>query len=356
MKIIHTSDLHIGSPMSAHLEGERLRERRRELSEVLPRLIDEARSIGADAIIIAGDLFDTENQSRRVLDSVIGSIRQNSSLTFFYLPGNHEGDLIGRSFDALPKNLLIFGKEWTYFDSGNVTVCGRSDCRVGMAAELRLRPERQNIAVLHGELRESEGDGRIGIRELSGLGIDYLALGHYHTYSERRIDGRGVAVYSGSPEGRGFDEVGELGYVLIEADERGIRHSFRPFAKRRIRIVDVELDGLSTVEDIYARCDAELRGVSEEDMVRLRLCGRSLPELYKDTEGLRRRYGRRFFYLEVKDESGIRIDPRDYEHSRSLKGEFIRRVLADPTLDEKKRSAIIGCGIHALLGENYFDV
>jgi hypothetical protein len=39
----------------------------------------------------------------------------------------------------------------------------------------------------------------------------------------------------------------------------------------------------------------------------------------------------------------------------SLKGEFIRTVIADDTLDEATKEKIIACGINALMGEDLFD-
>ena len=55
MKILHTSDLHIGSPLTTHLSGERAALRRREISDTLRKMIDTAREYSAKAVIIAGE-------------------------------------------------------------------------------------------------------------------------------------------------------------------------------------------------------------------------------------------------------------------------------------------------------------
>jgi hypothetical protein len=39
----------------------------------------------------------------------------------------------------------------------------------------------------------------------------------------------------------------------------------------------------------------------------------------------------------------------------SLKGEFIRTVSADNTLDQETKDKIIACGINALMGEELFE-
>ena len=58
MRILHTADLHLGSPLSARLSGERQRERKNELFNTLSRMADKAKELGCGAVIIAGDLFD----------------------------------------------------------------------------------------------------------------------------------------------------------------------------------------------------------------------------------------------------------------------------------------------------------
>ena len=342
--------------MTSHLEPSKIRERQRELSETFDRLADEAVRIGASAMIIAGDMFDSERISERVCDEAISTVRNHPSVTFFYLSGNHEGDALRRTA-ALPPNMILFGKRWTYFEAGDITVVGRSECAPGMGEELTLDGARRNIAVLHGTLSEgNSSEGVIGRADLSNRGLDYIALGHYHKYRSHKIDERCTAVYSGTPEGRGFDECGELGYVLLELDGSGIRERFVPFAKRRVHEVDVDLYGVGRVSEIALRCEDALRGIPSSDLVRVKLVGRTDRELIKDTAGLERRFGGGFYYFEVKDETKLVINPEDYEKDPSLKGEFIRRVMADASLSESMRTKVLSVGLYALRGESYFDV
>jgi putative NIF3 family GTP cyclohydrolase 1 type 2 len=91
------------------------------------------------------------------------------------------------------------------------------------------------------------------------------------------------------------------------------------------------------------------------DLVRLELSGEYAPELWKDTDALLRRFADRFYHFEVKDSSKIRIDPESYKNDKSFKGEFIRSVSADDSLDEDTKAKIIACGLYALMGENIYD-
>lgn len=356
MKIIHTSDIHLDSPLTSRLSTDKIRERRRELLSSFGRLVEEARVIGAEAIIIAGDLFDSERVSKRALDTAVSIISGAKDITFFYLQGNHEGDALTRSGIALPENLKTFDDEWTYYDIGEVTIAGRNDIREGMFDSLSLSPERTNIVILHGELRDRcASPETIGIKDAAGRNIDYLALGHYHSYYTEAVDDRCAAVYCGTPEGRGFDEVGEKGYVVLSAAGGRVIHSFRGFAKRRLHIIPLELDGVVRTAEIGERAERSLRSVPSGDIVRLQLCGRYFPNLWKDTDALLREFGGRFYYFEVKDSSRIAINPEDYKHDMSLKGEFIRTVSADNSLDEETKERIIACGINALMGEELFE-
>ncbi len=356
MKIIHTSDIHLDSPLTSRLSAERIKERRRELLSGFGRLVEEARVIGAEAIIIAGDLFDSGRVSKRALDTAVSIIGGAEDITFFYLQGNHEGDALLRSGIDLPENLKVFGSEWTYYEMGEVTIAGRNDIREGMFDGLSLSPERTNIVVLHGELRDRcSAPETVGIKDAVGRNIDYLALGHYHSYYTAAIDDRGAAVYCGTPEGRGFDEVGEKGYVALSAAGGRVIHSFRSFAKRRLHIIPVELDGAVRTVEIIDRATVALKAIPSTDIVRLELSGRYYPSLWKDTDGLISEFGGRFYYFEVKDSSRIAINPEDYKHDMSLKGEFIRTVSADDSLDEETKERVIACGINALMGEELFE-
>ena len=357
MKILHTSDIHLDSPLTSRLPADKVRGRRRELLQNFDRLVRRARDLGVRAIIIAGDLFDSEKISRKALDISYEIIEASHDITFFYLPGNHEGDAFLSSGRDMPQNLKVFNSDWTYYEIGDITVAGRSDIREGMFESLKLSPDGKNIVVLHGEARDrSASPDGIGIKDAAGKNIDYLALGHYHSYKTEAIDDRGVAVYSGTPEGRGFDEVGDKGFVLLDTDRARMDFSFKSFANRKLHIVQVDLSTAIKTADINDMVDRAIRSISYSDIVRVELCGKYSPSLWKDTGALLTRFSDKFYYFEVKDSSRLAINPDDFKHDKSLKGEFIRSVSADTDIDEETKEKIIACGINALMGEDLFEI
>jgi DNA repair exonuclease SbcCD nuclease subunit len=206
--------------------------------------------------------------------------------------------------------------------------------------------------VLHGELCDrSRPGGEIGRRDAAGRGIDYLALGHYHSYSAERIDERCTAVYPGTPEGRGFDETGDKGYVLVECDVGGARHRFVPFSRRRLHEIRVDVSGVSDLYTIEDTAEKALADIASRDLVRLLLTGYLPVGVTPDLAALTARFATRYYFFEAKDETRLKINASDYEHDISLKGEFIRLVMRDPSLPAKKKEEIIACGLAALFGE-----
>lgn len=349
MRIVHTSDLHIDSPLSAHLTEEKAAERRRELLYNFERLINRAREIGAQIIIIAGDLFDDERVTKRAKDTVLATVERARDTVFLYLPGNHERDALLN--ERLPSNLHVFGKDWTYFENSEFFFAGRSECESGMFKTLRLSDNKKNIVILHGEEAvHSDRNGKIGLSETIGLNIDYLALGHYHRYSKKVLGGCSI-VYSGAPEGRGFDELGEKGFSLIEHKNGVIRDGFVKFAKRRLHALRADISSAKSTSEVTDIAERTLEGIPYDDIVRLTLVGRCSPTLTKNTDGIARRFSEAFYYFELRDESRASIDTERYRFDKSLKGEFIRLVSSDSSLSDEEKEKIIVTGLYALEGD-----
>lgn len=352
MRILHTSDLHLESSLS-RLPSGKVRERKNELFMTFSRMVAEAERLGVRLFIIAGDLFDGERLTKKATERVADAIERAQDIDFLYLPGNHERLSFIERIGVIPKNLYVFGEDWTYFDYDGVVVAGRSECRADMFESLKLDAENKNIVVLHGGIKEYSGaeDG-ISLPDAQNKGIDYIALGHYHSYGVSRVDNRAVAVYSGTPEGRGFDEAGDCGFVLVETDDYAISHRFCPFAKRTVRIVEADISTAQRPAEVEDAVAEALDKIPATDLVRVLLVGERSPELSIDLGVLSARYEERFYLFEMRDETRMRIDPEAYKYDKSLKGEFIRLVSAREDIAPALRERIIRCGLSAMIGED----
>ena len=355
MRIIHTSDMHIGAPFGARLSADKIRLRKSELIDNFRRMAKEGRDIGAEAMIIAGDLFDSERVPLSTCRQIIAVIESFGEISFIYLPGNHEKSAFVECGLAMPKNLMIFTNSDTCFVFGDISVYGLTDAERSAIIGLAPDPKRRNILVMHGALTDGKSSGGdvIGIDDLKERGFDYIALGHYHSYEAKEIDKRCKAVYCGTPEGRGFDECGEKGYVVLDIDESSVSHSFKKFSRRTVRRIEVNAEGVLDRHTLEEKAAEALSSVPRDDTVRLAFVGKRSPELVIDTSKLCARWQSSFFYFEAVDETSIKVDPNEYAFDKSLKGEFIRLVSGRDDLSDEEKGQIILCGINALMGEFY---
>jgi DNA repair exonuclease SbcCD nuclease subunit len=351
MRILHTSDLHLNSKMNSKLGREKSQERRRELLMNFRKMTEAAKDAGCRAFIIAGDLFDSEKISMSSKKNVLDIISAAKDISFFYLPGNHEKDAI--TGEELPENLFIFEDDWTYFTLDGLTFAGRRETERGMFQSLRKPSDTDKlICVLHGELADkSDMGGRIGSRELKETKIDYLALGHYHSYSAYEFDKGRFAVYSGTPLGRGFDEIGDLGYVIIDSGN-DVNFSFHKTHGRKLLNKEIDITGIASTHELCDKISHACRDISSNNLLRVTLEGGRSPEVKLDLSYAENRFRDSFYYFEIKDSSHLSVSADDYAADKSLKGEFIRLVLLDENLSDKERSDIISMGISALMGEN----
>ena len=337
MKFLHTADLHLDSAMESKLPPEKAKERRGELLSAFSRISEKAEALGARAIIIAGDLFDRKKVSRRAMRFVLDTASRFDGIDFLVLSGNHDG--FAFDDEALPNNFKLFSDETPFFDYENIRVTAYSD-------DASFDPSLVNIAVLHG------GDGTdFDVNKLGGKNIDYLALGHYHSYSSGKLDSRGVWCYSGCPAGRGLDECGEKGFILVDIDGKSVSYEFIPLEGRSVVEIDADMSvgtSLSEQERIF---EEALSGADRGNLVRLKIDGTFELGREKFYEHIAERYKNEFYYFEIKDVSRLKIDPEDYINDVSLKGEFIRLVMKEMPEGEE-RSRVISMGIKALRGES----
>jgi DNA repair exonuclease SbcCD nuclease subunit len=223
-----------------------------------------------------------------------------------------------------------------------------------------MRPvyDRFNIVMLHGQEAEgASGDKAeiINLKELRNKGIDYLALGHIHAYKKSRLDERGIYCYPGCLEGRGFDECGEHGFVVIDVDEvtRRYTHEFIPFARRKLYTIDVDVTGCGTTAQMISKATADVESVcrDRDSLIKVVLKGELDVECEKDVDYILSVFKDKYYFAKIYDETSLKIDVTDYMLDESLKGEFVRQVLSDASISEEDQKIIIRYGLQAIAGE-----
>lgn len=356
MKIIHCSDIHLDSKIN-ELPKEKRNVRKEEIISTFEKTCAFAVSNDVKAVIIAGDMFDKEKITSKTLSRVLNAITKASNVDFLYLPGNHEQNGFLSKKEIFPKNLKCFEDSWTAFDYGDVSINGiilNENNSSVVYDNLKLDQSKINIVTMHGQVAgyKTKDDAEIiSLPLLKEKGIDYLALGHYHSYSSGDIDHRGKYVYSGCLDGRGFDEVGEKGFVLIETINGNLNHQFIEFSSRELFEVKVSVEGLKDYIQVRERVLSLLgEKVSPNSLVKVVLIGERVPELDLDINGLTYSLNNAFFYAKVKDETLILVNVNDYDTDKSVRGEFVRLVM-ESNLTKEEMGEILKTGLNALKGE-----
>ncbi len=362
MKIIHCADLHLDSPMRAHLDPVKSKERKMELLETFRKMVQYAAQEEVSTVLIAGDLFDGKHVSKTVMNAFLRQVETHPDITFYYLRGNHDALSLPQS-EGLPKNLKLFSDTWKKYPLNasesvflyGVEFNGKNEHTV--YDSLKMNADDFNIVMLHGQTAEHNmGDATayIEIPKLKDKGLDYLALGHVHSYVKEPVDSRASYCFPGCLEGRGFDECGEHGFVLMNIDEENGTYEtqFIPFAQRRLYRIEVDVSGLLSSEEMREVIEQTLDTcrVDAASLVKIVLKGEIDVTCEKNVDYLLHAFEGRFYYVTIVDETRMQVAFRMYAFDESLKGEFIRNVLASE-LTEAEKGEVIHFGLMALKGE-----
>ena len=330
IRVLHAADLHLDSPFQA-LSREKAAMRRSEQREILSRIAALAMEREADMVLLAGDLFDADSpysETARLLEQVLPGM----GVPVFIAPGNH--DWYG---PRSPWTRLELGENVHVFDSGEIQCVDLPglNARVWGAAftgkhrnppltgfEAEKDGDTMDIMVLHGEVGNPASPyGAISEEDIARSGMDYIALGHQHTFSGLLRAGETFYAWPGCPEGRGFDETGEKGVILADIGPDGCRAEFIPLNGRRYEVLDVDLtdsaDHAQTVLDALGRD-------TSRDVYRICLTGE--PEALPDVQRLQSALEGRFFALQLRDETRLRRDIWEGREILSLRGLFLSKL------------------------------
>lgn len=358
MKIIHCADLHLDSKIDT-IPSDKARTRRDEILRTFERLCDYAVRNDVTAVIIAGDMFDTSRVSIKTRGRILQAISSADGVDFLYLSGNHDDDNFLSNLEEVPNNLKVFGDEWTKFRYDNVTISGvklNSKNSGTFYDNLILEEGEVNIVTLHGQIVGYKSDDAaeiISTPRLKGKNIDYLALGHIHKYAEGQLDSRGKYAYSGCLDGRGFDETGEKGFVLIDVKNNKTSYEFIPFSSRCLYEVELNVDGFDSWFEFKDFAVKELTGgYPLTSLIKVVLKGRHTIDFIIDKEGLAKRLGEEFFFVKVYDRTDLKYNIEDYANDKSVLGEFIRAI-DESDMENHMKNEVIMCGINALKGEDF---
>lgn len=320
MKILHSADLHLDSPFAGLTEIQARQLRRAQLA--LPgKLAALCRSERCDLMLLAGDLFDGP-WTRESLDALRFALEE-AAVPVFITPGNH--DFCGTSSPYLtenwPDNVHIFTRptvESVALEALDCRIYGAGyrsmDCEGLLAGFQAGGSEKYHIGLLHGDAVQTGSPYcPITAEQVRESGLDYLALGHIHKMGSFRA-GSTLCAWPGCPMGRGFDELGTKGALIITLDGTA-EAAFIPLDTPRFYELSAPAgsDAASAVASL-------LPAVGNDHFYRITLTGESeqldLPGLYEVFSV--------FPNLELRDRTVPPVDLWSCAGEDSLEGVYFR--------------------------------
>ncbi|OIQ61158.1 putative metallophosphoesterase YhaO [Moorella thermoacetica] len=232
IRFLHTADWQVGmkarhvAPVAARVREARL--------ETARRLMEITRERRLDFIIIAGDVFEDNQVDNKLAHQVVQILSLAAPVPVYILPGNHDPltpDAVyeRRVFrEGLAPNIHLLRTSQPVTVLPGVVLLPAPNRAKNSPEDPteRMAPAPGgaiNIGVAHGSLR-IEGhyqydDFPIPLEAAERRGLDYLALGHWHSffqYGDRTF-------YPGTPEPTGFEERDSGTAALVTIEGYGAR-------------------------------------------------------------------------------------------------------------------------------------
>ena len=268
IRFVHAADLHLDSPFTGIRSsapenvGNALYAATFKAYE---NIIDLCISERVDALLIAGDIYDSADRSLRAQRSFIDGIERlhDAGIRSFVCHGNHDPLDGWEARLAYPSSCHRFGGDWESVpvfedDPWRAVVHGVSYPRREVRQNLTCRLpavdiEPISIGLLHANVGgdpNHEPYAPCTVDDLSKSGIDYWALGHVHT---RHVlcDQAPTVVYPGNPQGRSPSETGSRGVYLVEIDgSRNADLDFRPMDTIRWERHEIDISVFETEQQL----------------------------------------------------------------------------------------------------------
>ena len=287
MRFLHTADWQMG--MRAESVGKLAERVREERLAAAQRVVQAARDHNAGMLLLTGDVFE-DNAVDRLLVRKVGEVLRRFPGPVYIIPGNHDplspGSVWEHSVWREAENITVFTQnEPLGLDTCVLFPCplrekySRKDPTAWINAHDAAKPA---IGLAHGNVEGIPGgepEYPIPRDAATRLGLDYLALGHWHSHARYDADD-GVCrmAYAGTHETTKFGERDSGNAVLVEIAGRGSPPELTPVKTGRLdwRTIERTLDQPQSLEALVG----ELGQLAPPDttMVRVILRGVLFPE------------------------------------------------------------------------------
>ncbi|MBA2719849.1 MAG: DNA repair exonuclease [Chloroflexi bacterium] len=350
LRLLHTADVHLGA---RHADlGEQAAAQRERQFAAFQAAIDLAVAEKVDIVLIAGDLFDSNTQPRRSVERVAAELKRLAAahIRTVIIPGTHDvydraslyrvhdlAALAGSAEDDDLVTVLTPERPSVHFAACDVIVhgpvFGAKRAPHSPLRDLKVRAGEGatwHVGMVHGSLAIPDKTDRDEVvvtrEEIEATGLDYLALGHWHSAQQGKA-GATTWAYAGAPEPVAVTQDGAGNVLLVTLDEsagiRTVTVEERVVGKTRFDKLDIDAahlaDQPALVDLIAARADPDL-------VLDARLTGVRPDELDVSIEEVEERLKGRFLKLRVRDRSLPALTGGTLPSPDTIPGAFIRNV------------------------------
>ena len=334
MIFVHTADWQIGMKAAGLGEaGARVREERLAAGR---RVVEQARACAAEFILVAGDLFE-DNAVDRVLVQKVADILASFPGLVFVIPGNHDPLVPGCVWEhpawKTAQNIRVLRQaEPIDVSGGALYPCPLFEKNSGRNPVSWIPPDtagRIRVGLAHGTvegIRQDEPDYPIPRDAAQRAGLDYLALGHWHSVaSYPGADGVVRMAYSGTHEQTKFGERDSGNALVIEIAAPGAPPAVTPVRTGGLSWVTIASELCEPGDLERVRAQVESLADAERTLVEVVLSGLLLAGEQAELEHLEQILGSRFVVGRL-DASRVRPSPEDESWISSLPAGLIREV------------------------------
>ena len=330
IKLLHSGDWHLDSPLQGRTE-EQAGALRRELLKIPGKIAALCKAQNCDLVLLSGDLFDGAytQESYRTVYTALGQM----GVPVFITPGNHDYISPDSPYEkeTWPENVHIFKKsqiEWVDLPGLRVYGAGfqSMDCPGLLDG---FQAQGYAIGIFHGDPTQVNSPyNPVTKTQVQQSGLRYLALGHVHK-GDSFTAGDTLCAWPGCPMGRGWDEQGEKG-VLIVTLEQTAQIDFVPLDTPQF--YDLRVDAAKGIGSV-------LPAVPGADFYRVTLTGEA-EQL--DLESLREEFAA-FPNLVLRDETRKPVDPWENAGADNFEGVYfgILKEMLDAAGDEDKAQILL---------------
>lgn len=378
LSILHFSDLHLDTSFAAsRLPPEIGRRCREQLRHTLQELLRLARERHADAVTIAGDLFDNDRVQPDTLKFIAEHFAQLAPTPIFIAPGLHDHAGPHSPYRQLlwPANVHIFltdtlsdrvlSAEYELWGAARVNAEDRQNLLEGFLVSssgkfpillLHEKPAGHELSAPEQVPQERESTLTVDGIAHAGFGIALLGRSHQRsiTSAAGQAGEKCTIVCPGSPQPLGFDALAEHSaawVVLAPGCETLIE--WLPINSMDFKSLDVAVDDGHHVEAVVAAVTAALQNQRwRGSMTRVRLVGNLSLDFDADLNAVAARVptGRDSAYLRIENHTQPAIDFTPLTHEPTVRGAFVRDILAvrpDASADQKLYQDALTYGVQA---------